>query len=315
MKNLLRYLSVIGIIMFIILLVKIDTKTLLDILLKASPFFIIIALMILALEIFVRAFKWHLLIGIFKPYSYSNALRTYLIGTAFSYVTPAKSGDFIKILDLKNRTGMDLKRGFFLSVFDKAIDTGIMIFFVIISLAISSLIFPDLRFILLPVLLLVLVGVIFSFFILNKKFRFILRFIHDYLLPERFRKKLVDLYYLSKIKTGKIIKNRVFLSYILLDTLAWVFLFLRPYLFALAIGLDVPFLYFLLFTPIVTFAEILPISIGGVGVRDISFIFLFSVLNITAESMIAVSLLIFIFNIIPLVVIGLLLTSFSKSSQ
>jgi uncharacterized protein (TIRG00374 family) len=55
------------------------------------------------------------------------------------------------------------------------------------------------------------------------------------------------------------------------------------YFVALSIGIDVEIQYFFLFTPIIFFIMMLPISIGGFGVREASTIWLFSLVGVSAE--------------------------------
>lgn len=58
-----------------------------------------------------------------------------------------------------------------------------------------------------------------------------------------------------------------------------------------AIGIDVPFIYFAVFLPIVMLLFMLPISIGGLGVQEAAFIYFFSPYGMLAEEAVALSLL------------------------
>ena len=53
------------------------------------------------------------------------------------------------------------------------------------------------------------------------------------------------------------------------------FLIVSVYLMALAINATVPFVYFLAFVPLITLMEAIPISIYGIGVRDMGYVFFF----------------------------------------
>jgi glycosyltransferase 2 family protein len=69
---------------------------------------------------------------------------------------------------------------------------------------------------------------------------------------------------------------------------------IQLYLGACALNLDVDFFYFLIFAPIVTFIIQIPISIGGIGVREGAYIFLFGLAGVTSEDAFAISMMYFL---------------------
>ena len=77
-----------------------------------------------------------------------------------------------------------------------------------------------------------------------------------------------------------------------------------PYFIVLALGLDVSLFYIFLFIPIVTIIEILPISILGLGSRDAAIILLFALIGINKENAFAISFLLLILKIIPVIILG-----------
>ena len=63
------------------------------------------------------------------------------------------------------------------------------------------------------------------------------------------------------------------------------------YLIALAIGIKISFIYFLVFLPIIGAITMLPISIGGLGVRDATMIYFFAKAGIAKDAAFAMSLI------------------------
>ena len=63
------------------------------------------------------------------------------------------------------------------------------------------------------------------------------------------------------------------------------------YLLALALGLSIPFYYFFVFVPLVTLLLALPISIGGFGLREGTFVVFLAPLGISASAAVSLSLL------------------------
>lgn len=62
---------------------------------------------------------------------------------------------------------------------------------------------------------------------------------------------------------------------------------------AWALGIDISVTYIVIFVPIIVFAAQLPISIGGLGVREIGFVSLFGLVGVPAEIAVALSLLLY----------------------
>lgn len=67
-------------------------------------------------------------------------------------------------------------------------------------------------------------------------------------------------------------------------------------LVGLALAVPVPILYFLLFLPMVTMITLLPISLGGLGVREIAMVYLFATVGVSSEDMLSISLTAHILN-------------------
>lgn len=89
-------------------------------------------------------------------------------------------------------------------------------------------------------------------------------------------------------------------------TMAWamvlavLFQFVRVImapLIAFAIGLHIPFLYFVLYVPIIVFLTMLPFTVGGLGVREAAFVFFFGSGLTTPEGAFAISIIIYIMGL------------------
>ncbi len=94
-----------------------------------------------------------------------------------------------------------------------------------------------------------------------------------------------------KTKKGIIYKGLV-LSFII-----QVISIVEIYLLLLAIGITVPIIYFFIFVPIINAISAIPITIGGLGLREVGFATLFSMffteLGVTSNQAVSLSLLIF----------------------
>jgi len=69
---------------------------------------------------------------------------------------------------------------------------------------------------------------------------------------------------------------------------------LQFYIFALALGLDLSLVVFAVFIPVILVLLMLPISVGGLGVREGLFVVFFSTVAVSAAQALALSLLFFV---------------------
>jgi uncharacterized protein (TIRG00374 family) len=67
------------------------------------------------------------------------------------------------------------------------------------------------------------------------------------------------------------------------------------YLIGLSLGINVGLIYYLIFVPLISVATILPISIGGLGLRDNAAVVLFSALGVAADKVVSMTLINFAF--------------------
>lgn len=82
----------------------------------------------------------------------------------------------------------------------------------------------------------------------------------------------------------------------LLSMLCFMVAIFRTHLLALAFGLDVHLVYFIILVPVVTILTALPLSFAGIGVRESAFIFFLGTLNVDEGSAFALGLFVTLLN-------------------
>ena len=93
-------------------------------------------------------------------------------------------------------------------------------------------------------------------------------------------------------------KKRIIVNNLMLSVIIQITTPLTFYIIALALGLKIPLLYFFIFLPIITAITLLPISIGGLGLRDATTIFFFAKAGVSKDLAFAMSLVNFSFILI-----------------
>jgi hypothetical protein len=106
-------------------------------------------------------------------------------------------------------------------------------------------------------------------------------------------KDRITLYYdefFTGLSAFSLDRRRFFLS-IFIGIIAWIPPFFYGDLLARSLGIDLGLFFFILVIPVISLLDLLPISISGIGTRDLALIFLFGLQGISAEQAIAFSLL------------------------
>jgi glycosyltransferase 2 family protein len=81
---------------------------------------------------------------------------------------------------------------------------------------------------------------------------------------------------------------------------------ITDYYVALALGIDIPLLYFFIFIPVITLIAAIPLTFAGLGVREGSFMGFFALAGVPADEALAISLLSFTLVILTAAIGGVL---------
>jgi len=122
----------------------------------------------------------------------------------------------------------------------------------------------------------------------NKRFVKVLDWFLKFPLVNRFADSIRELY---DTIYGFQSKRKLFLGALMVSVLTTLFELLAIIALAYALDAVVPLVYFFLFVPIIWVILVLPVSIGGLGLREGVFAFFFSQVGMTEENAFALSLL------------------------
>ncbi|MBC8307967.1 MAG: flippase-like domain-containing protein [Pelagibacterales bacterium] len=142
-----------------------------------------------------------------------------------------------------------------------------------------------------------LVSLTFYFFIHNKFVAFLYLFFPSLIIIIMVRwflkkkiKKMIENKQIGEnffsIFTGAVFWNHLFLSFLVVSSYILIYI-----IAALSLGLDIDYLAFLVFTPIILFSMTLPISIGGWGIRETTALFISFLLGLSANVSISVAII------------------------
>lgn len=234
-------------------------------------YWLFLAGIFLFLNTFISSLKWRILLcadGIKE--GLWNLFASHLTGSFFSLFLPSTiGGDAYRIADIGSRTEKTART--FASVLVDRL-TGFLA--LAIYGLVASLVFRhsvsnwDNRFFLFPAVALAAIIAIFSFLCAPKFVMLCCRLVPG----KRFRDKIIT--FANEIldavriylKRGKTPYKVMALSFLFqLDVILFV------WAVTMSLGLQLPFLSFFLFVPLITLMEMIPISIFGIGLRDMGY--------------------------------------------
>lgn len=286
----------IGIIIFLLILSKINVSKTIDLLLDIDINYFLVSVLLIFPMIGLRAWRWQLLMKCQNiNYTLKDSFLIYMVGLYMGVITPGRLGDFIKVLYLrKDRYSWGQS---ILSVLsDRLFDLISLFLLGYAGLFIFSTLFEHgFRVITFYIICTILLVIVF----LSKK-TIISKFIQILF------KKLIPASYKNDVgetardfyKNLKLIDINVLLFSSVATLLAWFVYYTQIYLVTLSLAIPVSFWYLATCITISAMLTLLPISISGIGTRDATLIIMFSYVGVDSESAIALSFMILIMYII-----------------
>lgn len=270
---------------------RINVAMVVQVLYHARVFYIVLALSLIILHVCLKSYKWYLLAKeLHSENTFWGAMRSYLRGTSLAIVTPSRIGELGRIVGMK---GDKLQLGS-LTFVDKISELWIVIFFVLLG-GQKLLIGYNSIFIILA--LAVILIFLYQFRRLNNA---ITRFV-----PFEFLRTILRGFTLVSWPLSNII--------LILSLFTMSVYFLQAYLLLSAFQPVAVTIVFMVF-PLILLTNLVPITIGSLGIREGAAIYLLSQFGVPAGVAVSVSLLLFLFDTIIPGVLGSLLFSFKPKN-
>ena len=292
-KHVKKFLPFIGIVLLIgYILWKLDVEDIKIAFLKISPIFVFLSITLTIPRVLIRSHAWHFILKEQKiKIGYWQTLKIFLIGYFYGSFTPGYLGQLMRIPYLKEKTDQPYGKLFVNSVIETTSHTLSAYFVILIGSVLIIEQIPQL-FIIVLIWILILAALIIYFIGKNRGEKLLFGLI-KYFIPKRAKsnlKEFVKTFYNGFPRIHRLIYP-VFLGF-----LTWIIIFSQEYIFVIALGLEIPYLHFLIFFPIANAAGFLPISFAGLGPREITAILIFTTLfpSVTGEEILVVSVMGFI---------------------
>ncbi|HEX2913426.1 MAG TPA: lysylphosphatidylglycerol synthase transmembrane domain-containing protein [Chloroflexia bacterium] len=247
----------------------------------------------------IKAWRWQTILkdlGI--NISFGQAYRYYSLGVSAASFTPGQAGDFIKAWHLQAQ-GYSLGLGLVSNILDRLFDIAALVLLAATGLLVLGADFVSI----LPALLALAVGVIAGLVVLsvpglrNRLLGFALKLF----LRKKARQLGEENLAREEAEAEKRLGPVNFVPVFVQTVLGTAIVLFRVWLLALALGMHLGFMELIASSSMATVVSLIPVSVGGIGARDLALVGILTKLGYAKEQAIGLSTYILMLNLVNLV--------------
>jgi len=293
--------QLIGIILFLLILYKLDLRNAISLISEADLGLLGLALALIIPFVLLKSLRWNCLLRLQDiDYSFGSSTQAYLSSMYLGLVTPGRIGDFAKVLYLKKEKSVSLAEGFSSVFVDRLFD--LLLLLIMACAGVLTFALPT-NILLILLVLLALSGAGIALFTTGNMGRRMIHFLLRLVLPKSrqdIARDKFDVFYsaVQHFKTPGIIYPA------LLTVAGYAIFYLQCYLIALSVDIPISYMNSAFSISTANLISLLPISISGIGTRDATLISIFSVLGLSKESALVFSILFLVVSNLSACVIG-----------
>lgn len=293
------------------LLVRADIDSILYTFKKLSSNFLILLLLVHLIEIFIGTYKWKIVV---KNYSIFDLFKGQLISCFFSMVLPGQFfGEVAKTIQVtKNKN--DLTNISATVIFDKI--TGLISLLIVgaVGCILSKTPLPPI----IPIGLSAMLGVLLSivFLLQNKQINIIINRIIEQASNKFKSISKLSIKLLEILNTLSILPKNLkkFLLSLSFGFIYQLLIVLTSYLISRDLNIYIHFYDWCWIIAFLSIALLMPLSFGGIGIREGSLVGLLGIMHISPEKALAISLVLLLLNFATAVIGGIILLTENLSA-
>ena len=286
-----KYSKYLGLIILGIIVFQINMEQLYKSILLIKIEYLLLAIIMNIPQIFIKSLRWNYLLRQQNiQYSIIHSFLIYFSSIYVGFITPGRIGEFVKVLYLKSERGIGISRGFSSVLVDRLFDLYLLI--LVGSVAIWKLnLFGKLS---ISFYMVSWIVVLLPLLVLRKSIvTKIIKIIYKVAVFQKVKDRVEDNYIKFYDNLYRLLNLRLFAS-ALLTIIGYSLFIIQCYLIVLAMSLPVNILTLTLFMSISNLISFIPISISGLGTRDMILIYLFSLIGVGSELAVAYAFFVFI---------------------
>lgn len=291
-KKLSLLLPLLGLALFVFIVARTGLENIADVFRASDVRMLIFTPVIVFFIVILRGLRWQYLMRVLGiEYSLWKSSSVWTIGFFAAAVTPAKAGDAVRALYVKEDTGRRFGEAFLTVFIDRLWD----LLFVLALGVVSALLFSR-YYIEIPsiwVFFLASAGIAACVYLATnrKLMRRLLKPVFDAMVPQKYKEMFslnIHTFYdsLSHYRRDWVTMLVAFA----LTVVCWALVFFLAWYVTFMFDLDVEPAYMFLIMPVVTLVELLPISVSGLGTREATVIYFFSVVGVSSVAAVGFSI-------------------------
>ena len=304
--NLKKLLPIIGIIILIIIIIRLDLEKIYGVFSNINPIYSLLCFFAILPVVLMTNIQWQILLKKQKiNVSFLYSLKNILIGYFYGFISPGGIGAYTRALYLENESKAPLGKCLSNIIIFNTIDYLTLLLLGAIGAILLSSIYPYLFLVIIIVIFFVLF--LLLFFLKKEKSKDLFIKIIQTRLFAAVKERLIeslDSFYedLPRFKD-------VLIPFII-SIIGWIVRFAELFLISKLFSIDVPFVYFILIIAVANVIASLPITIYGLGTREASLITMFLFFEVIPEKVLGLSLFWFTIIWFSPSVIGAIITYF-----
>ncbi len=273
------------------ILIHLDARQIFNTILQVNLPYYLAGLGCLLVYLILKSKRWQLLLRSQEVRcSIYTAFNIYNIGSLYGLLTPGRVGDFAKVYHLSPYGSSNIAALWGI-LYDRLLDLLVLLVLNIFTLFFLRRLLPQFSPLFWLIICLLLAGamLLISLALFKKLAKTRLRHLPAPLLEyaARFHQKFIQP--AARLRS---LTPREALSIILLTILVWGLLFTVYYIFALSLDIQIGPGLFIALASLAMLLSSLPISLSGIGVRDLSFILLLSLVGVDEHRAVSLSFLV-----------------------
>jgi len=302
-----KFLPIIGLMLFIYVVISNNPGAIASAFLSISLPWLLLSIALSFCVLFLKGLKWKAVIRLHNlDYPLGSCIKVWATGLFAGIITPGRVGDFIRAFYLRRRLksfGISLST----VIVDRIIDMVVVLLFAIVGIVLMNYWFGSsmVSFGLLSVFIIIILALLY---LVMKKgvMTLVLRPFFRFLVPAKHKESARAGFHEFYECVGKLKHRKDGLLVVSIFTvLIWLFSILQIYVIGLAIGITFNYLFLLAVMSVVVIIELIPVSVSGLGTRELFLALSLSLIGIGAENAIAFSLLYMIIAYWSIAIMGL----------
>lgn len=291
-----KLLPIAGILLLIYVLWRFNIEKILSVFSTLNPVYVLLCFLSMPVFLLVLTIEWQLILKQQCIHvSYTYAVKNMFIGYFYGFITPGGFGNYLRALYLKQESNAPLPKCISNIITFNTVD--LIMLFILSSIGGLFLLGQYPYLIILSLLCLITVIVVFAFFLRQKKSKQLFnRLLKTQIFQtiQHYIKDPIETFY-EDLPGFKDLRLPFLISFV-----GWVVFFTELFFIAQLFDIHVPFLTLFFMLAIAASIASIPISLYGLGTRDVALVGLLSLYNVPPENCISFTLLWFtIFWVTP----------------